>query len=118
MSLGVRAYKVGGAGQWSSMRMKYPWQPYEWPPTGTVTLNNSVEYLPTQNNSVEYLPTQYYYLAQPSREREGGVGKKTKHELAGKEQASAITLCEELQASNWVYKSQGAPAGGIWPPLL
>ena len=28
----------------------------------------------------------------------------------------ATTLCEELQASNCVYKSQGAPARGIGPP--
>ena len=52
MSLGVGAYKVGGAGQCSSMRRRYPWQPCERPPPGTVTLNNSVEYLPTQ-----YLPS-------------------------------------------------------------
>ena len=45
MSLGAGAKKVGGAGQCSSMR-GYPWQPFEQPPTGTVTLNNSVEYLP------------------------------------------------------------------------
>ena len=52
MSLGVGAYKVGGAGQCTSMRRRYPWQPCERPPPGTVTLNNSVEYLPTQ-----YLPS-------------------------------------------------------------
>ena len=52
MSLGIGAYKVGGAGQCSSMRRRYPWQPCERPPPGTVTLNNSVEYLPTQ-----YLPS-------------------------------------------------------------
>ena len=54
MSLGVGAYKVGGAGQCSSMKRRYPWQPCEQPPPGTVTLNNSVEYLPTQ-----YLPSPY-----------------------------------------------------------
>ena len=32
MSLGVGTYKVGGAGQCSSMRRRYPWQPREWPP--------------------------------------------------------------------------------------
>ena len=32
MSLGVGAYKVGGAGQCSSMRRRYPWQPCERPP--------------------------------------------------------------------------------------
>ena len=47
MSLGAGAYKVGGAGQCSSMKSRYPWQPHEWPLSGTVTLNNSEEYLPT-----------------------------------------------------------------------
>ena len=32
MSLGVGAYKVGGAGQCSNMRRRYPWQPCELPP--------------------------------------------------------------------------------------
>ena len=59
MSLGVGAYKVGGAEQCNSMRRRYPWQPCEWPPPDTVTLNNSVEYLVTNT-----------YL-----KREGGVGK-------------------------------------------
>jgi len=43
---------------------------------------------------------------------------KPKHKLARKQQAIAITLCKELQASNFVYKSQGAPARGIGPPLV
>ena len=43
---------------------------------------------------------------------------KPKHKLARKQQAIATTLCEELQASNCVYKSRGAPARGIGPPLL
>ena len=34
---------------------------------------------------------------------------------ASKQQAIAITLCEELQASNCVYESRGAPARGIGP---
>ena len=105
MSLGVDAYKVGGAGQCSSMRRGYPWQPCERPPPGTVTLNNSVEYLPTQ-----YLPSP------PPGRREGW--EKPKHKLARKQQAIATTLCEELQASNCVYESRGAPARGIGPPLL
>ena len=50
--MGIGAYKVGGVGPCSSMRRRYPWQPCERPPPGTVTLNNSVEYLPTQ-----YLPS-------------------------------------------------------------
>ena len=32
--------------------------------------------------------------------------------------AIAKTLCEELQASNCIYKSRGAPARGIGPPLV
>ena len=44
MSLGGGAYKVGGAGQCSSTRRRYPWQPCEQPPLGTIILNNLVEY--------------------------------------------------------------------------
>ena len=56
-------------------------------------------------------------LTQPTpRGREGW--EKPKHKLARKQQAIATTLCEELQASNCVYKSRGAPARGIGPPLL
>ena len=92
MSLGAGVYKVGGGRQCSSMRRRYPWQPCKQPPPGTVTLNNSVVYLPTNT-----------YLALTSRGREGGMGKtKTQN---GKYQAIATTLCEELQASNCVYKS-------------
>ena len=98
MSLAVGAYKVGGAGQCSSMGRRYPWQPCERLPPGTVSLNNSVEYLPGP------------YL----KKREGL--EKAKHKMARKQQAIATTLCEELQASNCVYKSQGAPARGIGPP--
>ena len=36
--------------------------------------------------------------------------------MASKQQAIATTLCEELQGSNCVYKSQDAPARGIGPP--
>ena len=46
------------------------------------------------------------------------MGKKPKHKMARKQQAIATTLCEELQASNCIYKSQGAPARGIGPPLV
>ena len=56
------------------------------------------------------------YLAHTSRRREGW--EKPKHKLTRKQQAIATTLCEELQASNCIYKSQGAPARGIGPPLL
>ena len=64
MSLRTGAYKVGGAGQCSSMRKRYPWQPCKRPPPDTVTLNNSVEYLPTDT-----------YLALTSTGRQGGMGK-------------------------------------------
>ena len=89
------------------MRRRYPWQPCKRLPLGTVTLNDSVEYLPTNT-----------YLAHTSRRREGGMGKKPKHKMARKQQAIATTLCEELQASNCIYKSRGAPARGIRPPLV
>ena len=59
------------------------------------------------------------YLPGPYLKREGGRdGKKPKHKMACKQQAIATTLCEELQASNCVYKSRGAPARGIGPPLV
>ena len=63
MSLSIGAYKVDGARQSSSMRRRSTWQPCEWPPPGTVTLNNSVEYLPT------------HYLPSPYLKREEGMGK-------------------------------------------
>ena len=59
------------------------------------------------------------YLPGPYLKREGGGdGKKPKHKMSCKQQAIATTLCEELQASNCIYKSQGAPARGIGPPLV
>ena len=58
-------------------------------------------------------------LPGPYLKREGGRdGKKPKHKLARKQQAIATLLCEELQASNSVYKSRGAPARRIGPPLV
>ena len=45
----------------------------------------------------------------------GRDGKKPKHKMACKQQAILTTLCKELQASNYVYKSQGAPVRGIGP---
>ena len=44
MSLGAGAYKVGGA------RQGIHGNPVSKPPPGTVTLNNSAEYLPTNTN--------------------------------------------------------------------
>ena len=59
------------------------------------------------------------YLPGPYLKREGGRdGKKPKHKMACKQQAIATTLCEEMQASNCVYKSRGAPARGIGPPIV
>ena len=95
MSLGIGDYKVGGAGQCSSMRRRYPWQPCERPPPGTVTLNNSVEYLLTNT-----------YLALTSRGREGW--EKQKHKMARKQQAIATTLCEELNQAT-AYISHKVP---------
>ena len=60
--------------------------------------------------------TDQYLPSPPPRGREGW--EKPKHKLARKQQAIATTLCEELQASNCVYKSRGAPARGIGPPQL
>ena len=40
MSLGVGAYEVGGAGHYSSMRRRYPWQPCEWSPPGIIALKH------------------------------------------------------------------------------
>ena len=59
------------------------------------------------------------HLTSPKPKREGrrkGWEKKTQHKMASKQQAIATTLCKELQASNCVYKSQGAPGRGIGPP--
>ena len=70
--MGIGAYKVCGAGQCSSVRRRYPWQPCERPPPGTVTLNNSVEYLLTNT-----------YLAPTFRGRKGW--EKQKHKMARKQ---------------------------------
>ena len=106
MSLGIGAYKVGGAAQCSSTRRRYPWQPCKGPPPGTVTPSNSVEYFPTNT-----------YLAHASRGREEWEKTKAQNGTQ-KREGVATTLYEELQASNCVYKSRGAPARGIGPPLV
>ena len=64
-------------------------------PPGTVTLNNSVEYLLTNT-----------YLALTSRAREGW--EKQKHKMALKQQAIATTLCEELKQAT-AYISHKVP---------
>ena len=95
MSVGIGAYKIGRAGQCSSIRRRYPWQPCERPPQGTITLNNSVEYLLTNT-----------YLALTSRGREGW--EKQKHKMACKQLAIATTLCEELKQAT-AYISHKVP---------
>ena len=103
MSLGVGAHRVGGPRQCSSMRRRYPWQPCEQPPPGTIKQNNSVEYLPTNT-----------YLALTSRGSKGW--EKPKNKKACKQHTIATTLCKELQAGNCEDKSWHAPARGIGPP--
>ena len=98
--MGIGAYKVGGVGPCSSMRRRYPWQPCERPPPGTVTLSNSVEYLLTNT-----------YLTK----REGGMGK-TKAQNGTQTTSYCNNTLQRTEASNCVYKSQGAPARGIGPP--
>ena len=74
------------------------------PPPGTITLNNSVKYLPM------------HYLPSPCLKREGGMGKQ-KHKLLCEQQAIAITL-QELPAKNCVSQPRGAPISNIGPPLV
>ena len=93
--MGIGAYKVCGAWQCFSMRRRYPWQPCELPPPGTVTLNYSVEYLLTNT-----------YLALTSRGREGW--EKQKHKMSRKRRAIATTLCEELKQAT-AYLSHKVP---------
>jgi len=95
--------KVCGPGQCTSMRRRYPWQPCERPPPGTVTLNNSVEYLPTNT-----------YLALTLRGREGSG--KTKAQNGMQTTSYCNNTLWRTEANNFVYKSQGAPARGIGPP--
>ena len=91
MSLGVGAYKFGGAGQCSSMRRRYPWQPCERAP-------------PAPSHCTIQWNTYRPILTWPIPQEGGRDGKKPKHQMVRKEQAIATTLCKELQASNWVYK--------------
>ena len=86
----VGAYKVGGAGQCSSMRGK----------VSMATLWAA----PTKHHHTEQFSgiLTDQYLPSPYLKREQGMGK-TKHKKARKQQAIATTLCEELQASNCVY---------------
>ena len=89
MSLGVGAYKVGGPRQCSSMSRRSPWQPCERPPPGTITLNNSVEYLPT------------HYLPSPYLKGEEGMGKiNTQTSTPTPNYCIAKTPCVKLRASS------------------
>ena len=113
MILGVGAFKVGGAGQCSSIRRRYPWQPYQRKPPPHPHPPPPRHRHTEQFSGILTDPI----LTQPTpRGREGW--EKPKHKLARKKQAIATTVCEELQASNCVYKSRGASARGIGPPLL
>ena len=67
-------------------------------PIRTVTLNNSVEYVLTNT-----------YL-----KRERGMGK-SKVQNGMQTASYCKTLCNELQASNCIYKLYCAPAKGIGP---
>ena len=75
---------------------------------------------PTRHRHTEQfsriLPDQY--LPGPCLKREGGMEKNQSTKWHAKQQGVATTLYEELQASNCVYKSRGAPARGIGPPLV
>ena len=67
---------------------------------------------PTKNRHTE----QFRGILTDLPQEGGRDGKKPKHKMARKQQAIATTLCKELQASNCIYKSRGAPVRGIGPP--
>ena len=74
MSLGAGAYKVGGAGQCSSMRRRYPWQPCKQPPPGTMCHTEQFRGILTNQ-----------YLLGPDLKREEGMGKNsTKWQISNK----------------------------------
>ena len=74
---------------------------------------------PTRHHHTKTLQWNTYrsttYLAHP---QEGGRDGKNQAQNGSEQQANATTLCEELRASNYVYKSRRAPAKGIGPPLV
>ena len=70
-------------------------QPCERPPPGIVTLNYSVEYLPTNT-----------YLPSPEIKREGGL-RKTRQKMASRQQGYSEDTCVNIP--------RGASAKGIAP---
>ena len=93
MSLGAVAYKVGGTRQCSGTRKE----------VSMVTLLAA----PTRHRHTELFSgilTNQYILGPELRA--GGLGKKTQHKKwQARNKAMAKTLCDELQASNCIYKS-------------
>ena len=102
MSLGIGAYKVGGAGQCSSMRRKYPWQPCEQAATRHCHTEQFSGILTDQ------------YLPGPHLKSEGGMGK-TKAQNGTQTTSYCNNTLRRTEASNCVYKSQGARDRGIGP---
>ena len=79
-------------------------QPCEQPSRGTVTLNNSVEYLPTDT-----------YLALTSRGSEGWEKTKAQNGMQTASYCNS-TLRKNCKQATALCTSQGAPARGIGPP--
>ena len=104
MSLGAVAYKVGGTRQCSSTKKE----------VSMATLLAA----PTRHRHTELFsgiltiePIHTWPWTEGRR-----VGKKTQHKKwQARNKAIAKTLCDELQASNCIYKSWGAPSKGIRP---
>ena len=64
---------------------RYPWQPYEPHPQGTVTMNCSVEYLPTK------------YLTGPKLKWEGELGKNTAQKWQPRQGSSKIHFAKNCR---------------------
>ena len=64
---------------------RYPWQPYERRPQGTLTLNCSVEYLPTK------------YLTGPKLKWEGELGKNTAQKWQPRQGSSKIHFAKNCR---------------------
>ena len=64
---------------------RYPWQPYERHPQGTVTMNCSVEYLPTK------------YLTGPKLKWEGELGKNTAQKWQPRQGSSKIHFAKNCR---------------------
>ena len=71
MSLGVGAYKVGGAGQCTSMRRRYLWQPCEQPPPNRELLGA----WGCWSRRFHFIPVRWpLFFQAPKRFRLGGAG--------------------------------------------